>query len=124
MDCIDQRTMISHRVRVANRLFSRLLGLKAKGVMNDVDALLLDPCYSIHSYGMPTDIDVAFIDKQGRVLKSLRNLPPRRLASCHGARATLERFSDPTSSWFSEGEMLVLSYLDDKKVPAIITKME
>ena len=94
------------RLRLALRLHERLIGLIAGDVLGDADALLLAPCHSIHSFGMSGDIDIAFIDRKGRVMKSQRNLPPGRFAACRGAWATIERFSDDTKSWFQVGQQL------------------
>jgi len=98
------------RVRLANSLLDRMIGLFAKGALDGVDALMLAPCHSIHSFGMHEYIDVAFIDKDGYVLKSLRDLAPCRLAACRGAWATLERFSDPHSEWLLPGDKIELFY--------------
>ena len=102
------------RLRLARRLHERLIGLMAADILQDADALLLVPCHSIHSFGMPGDIDVAFIDAHGKVIKSLRNLSPRRMASCRGARATLERFSDIDAEWFEAGQQLEIIQTADK----------
>jgi uncharacterized membrane protein (UPF0127 family) len=100
---------LGFRLKVATKVTERLLGLMAKGALSDADALMLVPCNSIHSFGMPKAIDVAFIDSHGKVLKSLRNLPPHRLASCRAACATLERFSDDSLDWFEPGQSLTLA---------------
>ena len=98
------------RVRLAKSLLDRMIGLFANGALDGVDALMLAPCHSIHSFGMPDAIDVAFINKDGYVLKSLRDLAPCRLAACRGAWATLERFSDPHSEWLLPGDKIELFY--------------
>jgi hypothetical protein len=44
------------------------------------DGLVLDHCNSVHSFFMRMPIDVAFVDKSGRVLKTVERLAPWRIA--------------------------------------------
>jgi uncharacterized membrane protein (UPF0127 family) len=103
-----------YRVKVAASLTARTVGLLAKGVLQKADVLMLMPCKSIHSFGMPSAIDVAFIAADGQVIKAVRNLPPSRLASCRSAATTLERFSDPSKEWFTEGQHLKLKLAENE----------
>jgi len=104
---IDGERLTPVRLRVAHRIHERLLGLFNKKALVDADALLLEPCNSVHTVGMPTDLDIAFLDAQGLVLKSLRNVPPRQLASCREAHSTVERFSKPNETWLKTGQRVV-----------------
>ena len=52
--------------------------------------LWLIPCCAIHTVGMRYDIDVVFLDRQGRVLKRVRKLKPWRLVLCLGAVSAVE----------------------------------
>lgn len=54
-------------------------------------AVCLAPCGSIHTFFMKEAIDVAFVSREGVVLRSERALAPRRLCSCRGAALVLER---------------------------------
>lgn len=53
-------------------------------------ALWIVPCSSIHTFWMRFDLHVLFVDIEGKVLKVIPNLPPRRWASCKSARYVLE----------------------------------
>lgn len=53
-------------------------------------ALELHPCRAVHTFAMRRVIDVAFVDDDGRVLRSLPCLPPWRVARHRGACATWE----------------------------------
>ncbi|MPT25452.1 MAG: DUF192 domain-containing protein [Achromobacter sp.] len=64
-----------------------LLGRRPPG---DRSGILLMPCRAVHTFGMRYAIDVAFVSRQGRVLKLCRALPPRRIALCLGAVAVVE----------------------------------
>ena len=76
---------ISH----ARSFVARLGGLLALPPLRDDQALYLSPCSSVHTCFMPYAIDVAFVDRAGRVLKVV-TLAPWRAAICLGAAGTLE----------------------------------
>ena len=68
---------------------------KAKGWLGRRQAapgegLLLEGCASIHTFGMRFSLDVLFLDRSFRVLKTVRNLKPWRAAACSGAWGVLE----------------------------------
>ena len=81
------------RAVFALSFFQRLRGLlgRSPSWLGVGGVLLLAPCDSIHTWGMRYAIDVAFLDGHGRVLESVRRLPPRRRLRCPGARVVLER---------------------------------
>lgn len=70
--------------------------------------LLIAPCQSIHTFGMRSALDVAFLGGKGEVLLSRRQVLPGRLVSCRGAKAVLERVFDAQAKWYDEGEKVML----------------
>lgn len=74
----------------AETFTARLLGLLVRARLADDEALYLAPCSSIHTVGMRYGIDVAFVDRHGRVLKLVENLAPLRAAWCRGAHGAVE----------------------------------
>ena len=70
--------------------WERLRGLLGRPALRDGQGLLIDPCPSVHTIGMNYALDLAFLDRQWRVLGLVRGLPPLRFAGRTGARATLE----------------------------------
>ena len=68
--------------------------------------ILLVRCRSIHTFGMRHDADIAFLDREGRVLASYRRVRPLRCISQRHAAAVLERFSEDGGPWPQEGERL------------------
>lgn len=97
-----------YMMRLATSFAARAKGLLfVKEGSNDI--LLIAPCKDIHTAGMRRDIDVAFMDKDGCVLDSVRNLSPMHRKKVKGATAVIERFScdDP---WPKPGDKVGLSY--------------
>lgn len=98
------------RIAVANSFFARLRGLL--GTQDDwgygKTALLIPHCRSVHTFGMRYALDIAFVDRQGAVIRSERNVAPGRLLNCKKAVLVLERPHDATASWLLPSEKLAL----------------
>ncbi len=93
---INRRTgqIIAGKVRVAQDLKSRHIGLLDRDRMGEDEGLLIKPCNSIHTFFMKFPIDVLFLDRKGRVVKAAKDIKPFRLNSCHiKGYMTLELYS-------------------------------
>jgi uncharacterized membrane protein (UPF0127 family) len=75
---------------VADTYFTRLRGLLGREKLNDNHGLLLERCASVHTFGMFYQLDLVFLDKEGKVLKCQASVKPFRTASAPGAYYTLE----------------------------------
>lgn len=82
------------RAYVAETARSRLLGLAWLDEVPEDAGLLIPRCSSVHTFGMRFTLDVSFLDAEGRVLRRVEAVPPRRLLWHHGAAAVLERRSE------------------------------
>lgn len=69
---------VAGRVVVADTFRSRLLGLLARPPLQPGEGLLIRPCKSVHTWGMKYPIDVAFIDRDWRVVQAVHALVPWR----------------------------------------------
>ena len=86
--------VIAADVNHANGFFGRLRGLMYKKSMPKGEALLIDRCNSIHTFGMRFSIDVLFLDPAGRILKAVHALGPGRISGpVRGGSAVLEMVS-------------------------------
>ncbi len=105
-------TSNTFRFIVASSFLSRLKGLllKSEDQVNDGEILCLVPCRSIHTLGMKFSIDVAFIDKDGVVQKSFRDLPPNKFLSCRGSSWVCERKATRDFPWPQPGQTLSLCF--------------
>lgn len=78
-------------VRVADTFWTRLVGLMMQKPLPPATGLLITPCNSIHMCFMRFAIDAIYLDKQGKVLKIIRNLRPWiGISACWQAHSTLE----------------------------------
>jgi len=64
------------RIGLADGWLARLRGMLARPAPVAGEGLLLTPCRSVHMYGMPFSLDVAFIDAGGAVVAAYRSLSP------------------------------------------------
>lgn len=87
----DSGVVVASSVAVADSFWNRLRGLLARPPLSEGEGLLLLECDSVHTVGMGYAIDVAFLDAEGRVVRSIGDLDPWRLGlGGAGAVHTLE----------------------------------
>ncbi len=68
----------------------RALGLMGQAPLRNALALRIVRCRAIHTFGLGYAIDAVFTDRDGRVLRCWRALPPRSVALQPGAHAVWE----------------------------------
>jgi uncharacterized membrane protein (UPF0127 family) len=78
------------RVRVADRFYSRALGLLVGAPLGPDEGLLIAPCASIHTIGMRYPLDVVFLDHQAGVLRVCAEVRAGRMRWARGAHGVLE----------------------------------
>jgi len=69
---------------------SRKRGLLKHDSLADDTALIIAPSNAVHTFFMRFAIDVAFVSKDGRVLKVRTAMPPWRIAAAWGGFAVVE----------------------------------
>ncbi len=77
---LTKETLLADKVILANTPFSRIKGLLGKQSLGGSEALIIEPCNSIHTFFMRFAIDVLFLDSQGKVVGIKENMPPFRLS--------------------------------------------
>ena len=78
------------RVAEAATRRARGLGLARLDALPGDQALLIRRCRSVHTVGMRFPLDLVWLDGEGRPVRVDRDVRPRRLRTCLGARAVLE----------------------------------
>ena len=89
------------RVRLQSGWFERLRGLLGTG--RRAQAVLLARCSSVHTFGMPYPIDILFLDRRSKVMRSYRRVGPGTVVKVRGAIAVIERPARP-GPWPQAGE--------------------
>jgi uncharacterized protein len=83
-------TIVASDLLTAFDSASRRTGLLRHTTMPEGTALIIAPCNAIHTIRMRFDIDVAFVAKDGRIVKLRHAVPPWRMAASLGAFAVIE----------------------------------
>jgi uncharacterized membrane protein (UPF0127 family) len=84
------RQVIARDVELALTRRARRKGLLQRSSLDVHAALMLAPCFMVHTAFMQFAIDLIFVDRTGRVRHLVRRLPPWRMAACPTAWATIE----------------------------------
>ncbi len=83
--------VISARVRVADTMKTRAVGLLGRAGMAPDEGLLITRCDSVHTFFMKFPIDLLYLDQDMRVVRVVNNMGPSRMTFCLGrARHVLE----------------------------------
>ena len=85
----DGRVLAARCHRAATPL-ARMAGLLFTADLQVEEALWIEPCSSVHAFGLRCAIGCAFLDGDGRVLRIVDPLPRWRAAGARGARVVVE----------------------------------
>lgn len=85
MEIIHLKTgkIIAENARYADTFMLRLIGLMFVPKMEGMDALILDPCMSIHNFFVRFSLDVVFLNKNNEVVKIIRDFKPWRISGIY-----------------------------------------
>ena len=92
MALVNQRTdeALADRIELAVTRNDRRKGLLGREVFETSSALIIAPCFSIHTMFMRFDIDAVFVDDDGRAVKVVQGMGPWRIAVQPFAHAVVE----------------------------------
>lgn len=83
--------IVASEVHVAKGMFSRMVGFLNRSRIEPAEGLWFAGCSAIHTIGMRQAIDIVFLDRGGRVVRTLCAVPPNRIAiGCPNAETTIE----------------------------------
>ena len=75
-----KNTVLAKDAFIANTLLKRIKGLLGEKALLPDQALILDPCNSVHTFFMHFAIDLLFVDKDYKVVKALFKVAPNRIS--------------------------------------------
>ena len=78
------------RLEVARTTLQRMRGLLGRSGLPAGQGMLIERCWSIHTFFMKFALDVIFVDSDWEVRRVVRNLRPWRLAHSPGASGVVE----------------------------------
>jgi uncharacterized membrane protein (UPF0127 family) len=83
-------TAVATLVELAVTRSDRRRGLLGRDALDMSAALVLAPCFAIHTMFMRFPIDVVFLNRDGRVRTIIRNVQPWRMVASPRAYAAVE----------------------------------
>jgi len=89
---LNERTghLVASTVAIAATRAARRKGLLGRDRIDAAEALVLAPCFAVHTAFMRMPIDVAFVDRDGRVVRLVREMKPWKAAVALRAHAAIE----------------------------------
>lgn len=99
------------RPRVLTGFFERMRGLLGRDGLPEGEVYVFPRCGSVHTFGMRFAIDVAFLDKGGRVLAVHENVRPGRMVfGGFRAATTVEAQTGWLAKSLSPGDLFPASF--------------
>ncbi len=74
-----KKIVLAENANLADTPFKRIKGLLGRKSLGKGEALIIKPCNSIHTFFMSFPIDVIFVDKKDKIVKTIFGLQPFRL---------------------------------------------
>lgn len=100
--------VVSKNVRIADDAWSRMVGLLNCKSLSEGESLLIEPCNSIHTFFMKFNIDILFLDKNFKVVKVFRDMPPWRITRPYFSVKRVVEASANSFSKIKAGDQLEL----------------
>jgi uncharacterized membrane protein (UPF0127 family) len=83
-------SIVATEADVADTSKKRRVGLLKHERLESGQGLWIAPCEAIHTFGMRFPIDVLFLDRRRKVVKTRKNMRRGRIALCLWAHSVLE----------------------------------
>jgi len=110
---VESGEIIVPKLQVANTFWSRFRGLQLRRSLPSDEGLLLQNCRSIHTHWMRFAIDVAMLDKSGRVLAIHSAVAPWRIVGrVRGTEAILETVAGAIGDRIRVGDVVQVENLE------------
>lgn len=104
----QKNTTLAENAIIADTIFKRMKGLLGYKEIKKGNALILNPCNSIHTFFMQFPIDVLFLNKNNQVIKIIYSIKPFRLTNIYLSSKIAIEFPSGTikSSQTQKGDII------------------
>ena len=107
---LTRQVEIGDRIEIADRGERRRKGLLGRSGLANGEGLWIVPCEAVHTFGMQFPIDLVYLDRKKRVLKTRSQVRPGRLSACLAAHSVVELPSGTVQNTLTKrGDTLDLS---------------
>lgn len=105
---------VADRVLLAGDGRSRRKGLLGREGLDKGEGLWIVPCEAVHTFWMRFAIDLVYLDRHHRVLKTRSSVPPWRLSGCLRAHSVVElRAGTIDEMQIMRGDRLAMDFYDN-----------
>src|SRR5580692_10324053 len=87
---LTRQVELAHCVDVADDGAKRRKGLLGRKTLCAGEGLWIVPCEAVHTFGMQFPIDLVYLDRSSRVVKTRSHVRPGRLSACLTAHSVVE----------------------------------
>src|SRR5271168_1056740 len=87
---LTRQSVLAHSVEVADEGPKRRKGLLGRQELRAGEGLWIRPCEAVHTFGMQFPIDLVYLDRRNRVVKTRSHVRPGRLSACLTAHSVVE----------------------------------
>src|SRR5438067_6378784 len=87
---LTRNTQLAENMQLAGDGRNRRKGLLGRESLPDGEGLWIVPCEAVHTFWMQFPIDLVYLDRRHRVVKTRTNVGPWRLSGCLRAHSVLE----------------------------------
>ena len=87
---LTRQVEIADCIEIADRGERRRKGLLGRSGLAAGEGLWIVPCEAVHTFGMQFPIDLVYLDRAARVVKTRSHVRPGRLSACLSAHSVVE----------------------------------
>ncbi|MBM3735260.1 MAG: DUF192 domain-containing protein [Acidobacteria bacterium] len=87
---VTRGTLLGDKIDVADTSQKRRTGLLRHTGLGEGEGLLIVPCEAVHTFGMQFPIDVVYVNRKKRVVKTRPNMVRSRISLCLSAHSVVE----------------------------------
>jgi hypothetical protein len=87
---LTRQAEIAGHAEIADRGERRRKGLLGRTGLAAGEGLWIVPCEAVHTFGMQFPIDLVYLDRKSRVIKTRSDVRPGRLSACLSAHSVVE----------------------------------
>ena len=85
-----RKVELATNVEVAKSGAKRSKGLLGRKGLQPGEGMWIVPCEAVHTFGMQFALDLVYLDREFRIRKIRRNVPPWRMSACLSAHSIIE----------------------------------
>jgi uncharacterized membrane protein (UPF0127 family) len=87
---LTRNTQLANNAQLAGNGRNRRKGLLGRESLPEGEGLWIIPCEAVHTFWMRFPIDLVYLDRRHRVVKTRSHVRPWRLSACLRAHSVLE----------------------------------